>query len=470
MKSFLRSLRPNSLFGQLLLVMLIGTAVLQGVNFYAVYSIQRSYSGEFLSIGHDYAASIYQAARRMNATQRKEYMDDVARSRNTIGKPFRFRILNRQPDWETEDYYKSVGMRDALKNAMAASGINPPDIRARLLYETSPEAADPDYRDHLFPLLQVMIQLDDGDWLEFTQPMILTDFSLIRRQRTLILLASLVIAVAATLLTRRATRPLSKLGQAAEVFGSNPEMAQPIEEGGSIEVREAAQSFNRMRKRICENLNERNSMLEAMGHDLRTPLARIQLRLDKIQPDGLREKFAANIDEIQSIIEQGLELARSLHTSEKAVPLDIGAFLESMADDMNSHKEIVSLGDHPGENGPTVLVSARPVCLKRSIENLLSNAVAYAGEARISVTEQDGNVVIDIDDDGPGIPGERLEKVFEPYYRLEGSRNRESGGTGLGLSIARNMVLLNNGALDLRNRPEGGLTARVRLSPEVNFG
>jgi signal transduction histidine kinase len=306
-----------------------------------------------------------------------------------------------------------------------------------------------------------MIQIDENSWLELTQTMTLTDWGLVWKQRALLLISSLVISLVTILLTRRATKPLRRLGQAAEIFGSNPEMAHPLEEVGSIEIKEVAQSFNRMRKRICDNLNERNSMLEAMGHDLRTPLARVQLRLDKIQPESLREKFAANIDEIQSIIEQGLELARSLHTSEKVVPLDIVAFVESIADDMDAQGEKISLGRVPEEEDTPLLVSARPTCLTRSIKNLIDNAISYAGDACISVYRESGNIVIDIDDNGPGIPGELMEKVFEPYYRLEGSRNRESGGTGLGLSIARNMVLLNSGSLALINRPEGGLRARI---------
>lgn len=463
MKTLLKLLRPNSLFGQLLLVTFIGAVLLQGINFFAVYSIQRSYAGEFLSIGHDYTVSMYQAIRRMNREQRLIVMEDIAKSRIVADKSFRSRILSKEPNWKTEDYYKATGMRDAVASAIVATGTPSPDVRARVLYNTSSEASDPNYRGYLFPLLQVMIQIDDKDWLELTQPMILTDFNLIRRQRALILLGSLIISFVTVLLIRRATKPLYKLGQAAEMFGDNPEMAHPLEEEGSMEIREAAQSFNRMRKRICDNLNERNNMLEAMGHDLRTPLARIQLRLDKIQPEPLREKFAANIDEIQSIIEQGLELARSLHTSEKASPLDIAAFIESIVDDMEAQGENVTLAKITRDDDSAPLVMARPTCLKRSVENLLSNAVLYANNVHIAVTQDNGNILIDIEDNGPGIPDDLLEKVFEPYYRLEYSRNRASGGTGLGLAIARNMVLLNNGSISLSNRPEGGLRALITL-------
>ena len=276
------------------------------------------------------------------------------------------------------------------------------------------------------------------------------------------MLESLIFSLIVIILVRCATRPIERLAQEADRFGRNPEAARPLDECGSREIREAAQSFNRMRARICDSLNERNGMLEAMGHDLRTPLARIQLRLDKIEPGELREKFAANLEEIRSIIEQGLELARSLHTSEKAVPMDVVAFVESVADDMEGAEGDIRLGSMPESDAP-LLVCARPTCLKRSLENLLTNAVKYAGGAVISVAREGAEVIIKVEDDGPGIPDELLEKVFEPYYRLEGSRNRESGGTGLGLAIARNMVLLNDGSLVLKNRPRGGLCAVITL-------
>lgn len=463
MKSLIKMLRPNSLFGQLLLVTLLGAGLLQCVNFSAVYSIQQSYAREFLNTGHDYVVSLYLAIHPMSGEQRSKAMENIARSRIVNDKLFRARILNEEPDWETENYYKSLEMRDAVAAGIAAAGTPAPDIRARVLYSASLEASEPKYGEYLFPLLQVLIQIDDDNWLELAQPMVLTDFSLLRRQRALILTGSLAISFATVLLIRRATKPLHKLVQAAETFGRNPETAHPLKEEGSVEIREAAQSFNRMRKRICNNLNERNNMLEAMGHDLRTPLARIQLRLDKIDPESLREKFAANIDEIQSIVEQGLELARSLHTSEKECPLDIVAFIESIVDDIKAQGENVTLADTPGENDSSLLVMARPTCLKRSVENLLSNAILYAGAARISLAKNNGDIVIDIEDDGPGIPADMLEKVFEPYYRLEYSRNRESGGIGLGLAIARNMAALNNGSIRLINRREGGLLARISL-------
>ena len=462
MKPLVRLLRPYSLFGQLLFMMLLSAAVLQCVNFYAVFSIQKSYGKEFFSVGRDYISSMYKATRLMDEGQRAAFLEELSGTCESVDKHFHFRTLEGEPMWQSENTPKAAGVRNILRG-MNARPDTPADVRVRILHEASPEASDPRYRDYPFPLLQVAARMNDGRWLELVQSLIMTDSRLIWRQRIFILIGSLLISIIMILMVRRATRPLRKLGQAAEMIGRNPEMAAPIEEEGSIEVREAAQSFNRMLRRICDSINERNGMLEAMGHDLRTPLARIQLRLGKIQPESLREKFAANIDEIQSIVEQGLELARSLRTSEKAVTLDVVAFLESLVDDMQAQGGEVSLDVVPGEGSAPLLVSARPTCLRRSIENLVINAIHYAGTVHISVGESGGEVAIDIDDDGPGIPDDLLEKVFEPYYRLEDSRNRGSGGTGLGLSIARNMLLLNGGSVTLTNRVSGGLRVHVTL-------
>lgn len=460
MKSRLKKLNINSLFSQLLLLMLASAFVLQCVNFYAIYSIQQSYAREFLSTGHEYVSSVYHAMQLMDPEQRDALAEEIAKSRSAIGQPFHFRIVGTAPDWEADIHYEYSRIESAVRNAVQKSRIPQEDIKTRFLLKTSPEASDPQYADYSFPLLQVMIKMDDGKWLELIQPMSLADPGRIRAQRTVILIGSLVIPLLTVLLMRRATKPLRRLREAAEAFGNSPETAQLLEENGSIEIREAAQSFNSMRKRICDNLNERNRMLAAMGHDLRTPLTRAQLRLNKITPDSLREKFATDIKEIQSIIEQGLELARSLHTSEEAVPMDVIALVESIVDDAQGGRITLEKNVSHDSN---LLIMARPTCLKRCIDNLLNNALNYAGKVKIAVTNRKNAVTIDIDDDGPGIPEDLLEKVLEPYYRIEQSRNRESGGIGLGLSIARNMALNNNGSLTLSNRPEGGLRARVVL-------
>ncbi|MGL4208803.1 MAG: sensor histidine kinase, partial [Candidatus Adiutrix sp.] len=340
-----------------------------------------------------------------------------------------------------------------------------PSIKTRVLNEPLIDVEISKAAAPKNPLLQTAIEMGDGSWLEIWQPLNIVNPRAVWRQRLFILLESVLFSILLIWMIRRATRPLNRLGKAAEQFGLNPEIVEPLPETGSKEIRDAALSFNRMRERIRRNLEERNRMLEAMGHDLRTPLAKIQLRLDKISPPTLKNQFAANINEIESLIEQGLELAGSLQTSEATVPLDIVAFAHSLVDDLAEQGLDVSCHNHLCQVDSPILVMAKPTCLKRCFENLLTNAVKYAGSAKVSLFRQGDGVVIEVNDNGLGIPEEFLEKVFEPYYRLERSRNRDFGGTGLGLSIAKNMVLLNNGSLQLKNRPEGGLSATVRLKP-----
>ena len=471
----LKKLWPDSLYGQILLMVLLAIAALQAINLHAIRYIQKSYMQEFRKVRFDYDSSLYMALVNMNSEQRETFLKNLSQAQRSLGLnyPTHFGLLPKESDWisEPSNYVKEVA--ETMNKALAAGSEDEPDlpvIKARVLNEPTQEVYGAEKASSLSPLLQVAIQMDDGSWIELIQPLTIANRNVIWMYRLFIILESLLFAFLIVWVIRRATRPLYRLGRSAEQFGCNPEIMRPLAATGSREIREAAQSFNRMRARICNNLANRNRMLEAMGHDLRTPLARIQLRLEKIQPEELRNQFAANIDEVESIIEQGLELARSMHTSEKPVLLDIVAFVQSLVDDLQEQGYKVVLSDHPDmEESSPILIAARPTCLKRCLENLLINAVKYGGGAAISIFQRSGKVIIDVSDEGPGIPEEYLEKVFEPYYRLERSRNRDSGGAGLGLSIARNMVLLNNGSLYLKNRPGGGLTARIQLDQEPGF-
>lgn len=467
MKRWLKKWWPDSLSGQLLLTMLLGAALLQGVNLYAVCYIQHAYTLELHKVKYDYDSSIYLALSGMAPDQRELFIKGLLRSQSVLNQPSQLSLALSEPAWAAEQSHYADEAGRAMRASIQAGSASPvPALKTRVLNQPNPGVTGSEEASRLNPLLQTAVEMGDGTWLEITQPLYITNRRAVWLQRLFVLLESVLFSMVVIWLIRRATRPLKRLGQAAEQFGRHPEAVEPLEEAGSKEVREAAQSFNRMRERICDNLCERNRMLEAMGHDLRTPLTRIQLRLDKIEPEALREKFAHNLCEIESIIEQGLELASSLCTSEEKVQLDLTAFAQSLVDDLADQGLDVSLVGQPEnseEEQPPVL--ARPVCLRRCLENLLTNAVKYAGSARMSIFRQNGKLVLEVNDNGPGIPEELLEKVLEPYYRLERSRNRDFGGTGLGLSIARNMALLNNGTLLLKNRRGGGLSARVLLRP-----
>ena len=311
--------------------------------------------------------------------------------------------------------------------------------------------------------LEVAVELSDGSWLRITTPHDVDDRAVVWSQRLFVLLESVVMLLLAVVMVRRFTRPIEKLGSAVEMFGHRPDLVDPLPEEGVNEIRNASHSFNLMREQVLGNLEERNRMISAMTHDLRTPLTKLQLRLERVEPQELREKLQATTTEMSSIIVQGLEFARSLTTKEKPIRLELVSFLQSLVDDTTDVGGKVALQCEGIGEEETVVVSARTLCLRRCLENLVSNANKYAGEAKVVLQKDAEGVVISVWDNGPGIPEEKLETVFEPYYRLESSRNSTTGGTGLGLCIARNMAALNGAELTLTNREEGGLCAQVRF-------
>lgn len=465
MKRWLKKWWPDTLYRQLLLAMLLCAVIWQGTNFYAVCFIQRYYDLEVHKVRYDYNSSIFLALQGLGDDQRELFLRGLAKSQEALSQPFQFEISQQAPAWDSDgsDYAIQAvrAMSKALTNAGADTKLSP--IKARVVQQSGQDASQPLYRESRYPQLQIIAQIDDGRWLTINQPLLISNAGAVWRQRQFVLLESLIFSIAVIILVRRTTRPLYKLSLAAEKFGRNPETVQPLPEYGSREIRIAFHSFNLMRERICNSISERSRMLSAMAHDLRSPLARIQVRMEKIKPDVLREQFAANINEIQSIIQQGIELAKSLNTSEKLAPLDLIAFIESIVDDLDDQGLAVSLSDFASEQNKPLLVMARPTCLRRCFENILENALKYGHKAEISISRKAGELIIEVADSGPGIPEEFREKVFEPYYRLETSRNRAHGGIGLGLSIAKNMALLNNGGLSVRNKPGGGLIVSIIL-------
>jgi signal transduction histidine kinase len=232
----------------------------------------------------------------------------------------------------------------------------------------------------------------------------------------------------------------------------------PLPEQGSSEVRVATRAFNRMQKRIYEDVRERTGMLAAITHDLQTPLTRLRLRLEKLPDETLRNKLVGDMQSMQQMLQEGLELARSLDSGESTQLLDLDSLLDSLCSDAVEAGQQADYIEHTA-----VQLQAHPLALRRAFSNLLDNAVKYGQRAEVSLSRDAGRCLVRIRDFGPGIPPELLEIVFTPFYRIEHSRSRESGGTGLGLSIARNIVLRHNGELTLTNHPSGGLVASVVL-------
>lgn len=270
-----------------------------------------------------------------------------------------------------------------------------------------------------------------------------------------------IIALAAAALTffvaRIAAAPLHRMATAAAAMGGDIERP-PLTENGPREVRLAARTLNRLQERLRATLAEHTRMLASIAHDLQTPLTRLRLRLEKVADEELRARLSADIHAMQVLIREGLDFARASASDEEISTLDLNSLLESLVEDAVEAGQDVSVGEVCEMDVPV-----RPNALKRSLLNLIDNGSIYGGSVRVSAECEGQDVIIRVRDHGPGIPEEELERVFEPFYRLEGSRSRETGGTGLGLTIARALARKAGAQLMLRNHPEGGLEAVLVL-------
>lgn len=267
---------------------------------------------------------------------------------------------------------------------------------------------------------------------------------------------TLVLAAALFLMARTITRPLSALAGSAEAMGRGETPAQ-LPETGARELREATHAFNTMHERLQRYLNSRTRLLAAMSHDLRTPLTRLRLRSERLADPELRARFNADVDEMNGMLKAALDLFRGMNGDEPASPVDIMQFLDALRDEFAELGATVTV-----EGSAAGPIEVRPHALKRCLTNLLSNAVKFGGHAALRVADG-AELTIRVLDEGPGIPEESLGRVFEPFFRLESSRNPETGGTGLGLSIARDIAQAHGGSLELRNRQPHGLEAVLML-------
>ena len=273
-------------------------------------------------------------------------------------------------------------------------------------------------------------------------------------------LLALALGVVLYAMTRTITRPLGDLARAADAVGRGA-TGTPLEETGAREIRHATRAFNSMQERLRRYLDSRTQVLAAMSHDLRTPLTRLRLRVESIEDEQLRQRLVEDLDEMSSMIRGALGVFRGLNDEETAVPVDINALA------LELQRQHAELGGEVSIDGwaraPYV---GKPLALKRCLGNLVQNAIRHGVRATIQI-EDGPQLIVRILDEGPGIPEDMLEKVFEPFFRLEHSRSRDTGGTGLGLSIARDIAQAHGGALSLHNRQNGGLEARLALPREV---
>jgi signal transduction histidine kinase len=314
----------------------------------------------------------------------------------------------------------------------------------------------PDARNQiLFGRFTVAVHQPDGSWRIARAAR--TGFESWRWRAFLWLLAALVaIAPFAWLLARRLTKPIAAFGEAAERLGRDPRAA-PLPLGGPAEIADAAAAFNRMQARLNRYVEDRTMMIAAIAHDLRTPLMRLGLRLERA-PEPLRSASEADIRDMQAMIQAALGFFRDGNQIGERRRLDLRSLIESVTDDLEDRGEPVTLQD-----GEPLVIEGDAAGLKSLIANLVGNALKYGGDAEVRLSRIDGHALIEVRDHGPGIAAEDLHRLFEPFFRSERSRNRDTGGIGLGLSSVRGVARAHGGDATIANHPGGGAVARVTL-------
>jgi signal transduction histidine kinase len=255
----------------------------------------------------------------------------------------------------------------------------------------------------------------------------------------------------------RLARPLKQLTGSAQQFARTG-LADAVDERGPGDVRDLTMAFNAMRARIIAMLDEKDRMLGAIGHDLRTPLASLRVRTESVEDDVERGRMSETIDEMNRMLEDILSLARAGRSTESVQKVDLAALADAVVEDFIELGSPVDLAD-----SDRAVAFARPQQIRRALRNLIENAIVYGDRAHVSVVHGDGAIRITVADEGPGIAEDRMGEMLEPFTRLEGSRNRETGGAGLGLALVRAIMAEHQGELRLENRPEGGLAASLVL-------
>ena len=271
---------------------------------------------------------------------------------------------------------------------------------------------------------------------------------------TLVLLLYLVL--------RRITRPLAHLTERVETFARRPDHAVRLAESGPADTRRLIAAHNAMEARIAALLDEKDVMLGAIGHDLKTPLAALRVRIESVPDAEQRDRMAASIEDITATLDDILILARVGRSEVERETVDLGVLVESVAEEFEDLGEPVRV-ERSASGSARIVARVQVTWVKRAVRNLVSNALRYGGGADLSIEADRNGAVIAVADSGPGIAPDRIAQMMEPFTRGETSRNRETGGAGLGLTLARAIAEQHGGELVLGNRDEGGLRAELRL-------
>ncbi|MFY9351396.1 ATP-binding protein [Sphingobium sp.] len=450
---------PQSLVGQIILLVAIGLFVAQAINF-GLLLRERSR----LALTGQTAPAVYRIINALDARADRWSGQGEARPQGRNRRDWRaVRFVegrpvlpgNPRPDIERRaaDMFADIGV--TVRSLAAAEEARPTPMRRwdriRARANGEPPEARPATRLTLAveyePGRWVVAQARGGDRSPRFLPWLIG--------QTLILY--IIVLAPLVWIGRRMARPMRQLTGSAQQFARTG-AADPVDERGPGDVRDLTMAFNAMRARIIAMLDEKDRMLGAIGHDLRTPLASLRVRAESVEDEGERARMSQTIDEMNRMLEDILSLARAGRSTESAQKVDLASLADAVVEDFIELGSPVDLAD-----SDRAVAFVRPQQIRRALRNLIENAIVYGDRAHVSVSREGGTIRIAVADDGPGIAQDRMAEMLEPFTRLEGSRNRETGGAGLGLALVRAIMAEHQGELRLANRPQGGLEASLIL-------
>jgi signal transduction histidine kinase len=438
---------PGSLAARTAVVLLLGLAIVQvaGLTIHALdrLDVQRLGQARDLAVR---VVSLYRTMALTDPPRRANVLAELHRGPELVA------ALSSSPPEVDLPEMPSPEQR-LLRVNMNLVPLGAPQLRWRELIV---------FGGHTWHQAVIGMRFPDGEWLN-----VKVELEPLRPWHSpSFLVAFVLMTAAAALLTlwavRRLTAPVRTLAEAAEALGRDVNAA-PLPENGPTEVATAAIAFNTMAARIRRFVQDRTELLTAIGHDLRTPITRLKLRAEFVEDDEQRGKILADLEELEAMVSATLAFGRDARTTEPVSQIDLAELLRTILDETaDANPDVL---DRLNYEGPAHLtVQARSLALKRVFVNLVTNAVNYGDSATVRLAAASNRiVVVEVEDDGPGIPPGELDRVFEPFHRGEPSRNRETGGVGLGLPIARNIMRAHGGDVTLTNRPSGGAKATVTL-------
>lgn len=460
---------PRSLQGQLLLAVALALLLAQGISAVLLYRAQAE--RREAALVHTAALRLFSAAREeglVGGRFRHEgpRMGPGGQRRQRVGSD------DQPPAIAPDRRYAQVG--DELREIMQEQGLavgkvivaarpltDDPRLLQRLERRARMLGRDPDRPHHL---MVAAVELPQArKWLTVRVPVPQGERAMLGTliAQTLLLYALMVGAIA--LIVRQITKPLAALTTRLETFAVNRDTEGQLEPQGPDDVRRLVLAHNAMEQRIAALLNEKDVMLGAIGHDLKTPLSALRVRIESVEDEAERARMAATIEDITRSLDDILSLARVGRPSDPLEPTELNALVGQVAEEFEDMGEPVSFAP-----AGRIVLHLRPTWIRRAVRNLVVNALRYGQCARIVIARDGSQVLIRIEDDGPGIAADRIEAMMQPFTRGEPSRNSATGGTGLGLTLARAIAEQHGGQLSLHNRtdPTGavaGLTATLAL-------